>query len=208
MDRRRFLKVAATGAVGAAALTVAGCEQAGVMAPGQLEGAVAEDSSLPEIEWQMATSWPPALDTIFGGAETVAQRVEAMTQGKFKIEARAAGELAPGLEVLNVVEEGAVPIGHTASYYYIGKSPITAFGTALPFGLTSRQQDAWLYEGGGLEMLQTVYAENLTPSSSPPATPACRWAAGSIRRSTPSPTWKASRCASPASAAASWTASV
>ena len=52
-----------------------------------------------------------------------------------------------------------MPIGHTASYYYVGKSPITAFGTALPFGLTSRQQDAWLYEGGGLEMLQEVYAE-------------------------------------------------
>ena len=159
MDRRRFLKVAATGAVGTAALSIAGCETAGVMTPGQLEGAVAEDSSLPEIEWQMATSWPPALDTIFGGAETVAKRVEAMTQGKFKIDARAAGELAPGLEVLNVVEQGAVPIGHTASYYYVGKSPITAFGTAMPFGLTSRQQDAWLFEGGGLEMLQAVYAE-------------------------------------------------
>jgi hypothetical protein len=51
MDRRRFLKVAATGAVGAAALSVAGCETAGVMTPGQIEGAVAEDSSLPEIEW-------------------------------------------------------------------------------------------------------------------------------------------------------------
>ena len=159
MDRRRFLKVAATGAVGAAALSVAGCEQAGVMPPGDVEGAVAEDASLPEIEWQMATSWPPALDTIFGGATTVASRVEAMTQGRFKIQARAAGELAPGLEVLNVVEEGAVPIGHTASYYYVGKSPITAFGTALPFGLTSRQQDSWLYEGGGLEVLQEVYAE-------------------------------------------------
>ncbi len=103
---------------------------------------MADDASLPTIEWQMATSWPPALDTIFGGAQTVADRVAALTQGKFIIEARAAGELAPGLEVLNVVEEGAVPIGHTASYYYVGKSPITACGTALPFGLTSRQQDS------------------------------------------------------------------
>jgi len=73
--------------------------------------------------------------------------------------ARAAGEVAPGLEVLNVVEQGAVPIGHTASYYYVGKSPVTGFGTALPFGLSARQQNAWLYEGGGLEMLQEVYAE-------------------------------------------------
>ena len=50
-------------------------------------------------------------------------------------------------------------MGHTASYYFVGKSPVTAFGTALPFGLTSRQQNGWLYEGGGLELLQQFYAE-------------------------------------------------
>ncbi|MEM7127992.1 MAG: TRAP transporter substrate-binding protein DctP [Chloroflexota bacterium] len=156
MDRRQFLKSVGTKAVlGAAVATGAAC---GTSAVPSAE-TIAQDSSLPEISWQMATSWPVALDTIFGGAQAVADSVTAMTGGKFTIEARAAGELAPGLEVLNVVQEGAVPIGHTASYYYVGKSPITAFGTAMPFGLTSRQQNAWLYEGGGLSMLQEAYAE-------------------------------------------------
>ncbi|RME53128.1 MAG: twin-arginine translocation signal domain-containing protein [Caldilineae bacterium] len=159
MDRRQFLGMAAKGAVGAAALGVAGCQQAGVIPAGQVQQAVQENPSLPEIKWQMATSWPLALDTIFGGAQIVAERVAAMTGGKFQIDPRAAGELAPGLEVLNVVEQGAVPIGHTASYYYVGKSPITAFGTAVPFGLTARQQNAWLYEGGGLELLQAAYKD-------------------------------------------------
>ncbi|HXW01682.1 MAG TPA: twin-arginine translocation signal domain-containing protein, partial [Anaerolineae bacterium] len=118
----------------------------------------AQDTSLPELEWQMATSWPVALDTIFGGAQVFAERVAALTSGKFQITPRAAGEIAPGLEVLNVVEQGAVQCGHTASYYYVGKSPITAFGTALPFGLTAQQNNAWLYEGGGLAMLQELYA--------------------------------------------------
>jgi len=120
--------------------------------------AVGSEQSLPTIEWQMATSWPVALDTIFGGAQVFAERVAALTSGKFQITPRAAGELAPGLEVLNVVEQGAVQCGHTASYYYVGKSPITAFGTALPFGLNAQQQNAWLYEGGGLKMLQELYA--------------------------------------------------
>jgi TRAP-type mannitol/chloroaromatic compound transport system substrate-binding protein len=159
MKRREFLGLAAKGAVGAAALGLAGCQQAGVAPAGQVQQAVAENPSLPEVKWQMATSWPLALDTIFGGAQVVGERVAAMTGGKFTIEPRAAGELAPGLEVLNVVEQGAVPIGHTASYYYVGKSPVTAFGTALPFGLTARQQNAWLYEAGGLEMLQAVYKD-------------------------------------------------
>jgi TRAP-type mannitol/chloroaromatic compound transport system substrate-binding protein len=120
--------------------------------------APAQSSSMPAVEWEMATSWPVALDTIFGGAQTVADRVSAMTDGMFQITPRAAGELAPGTQVLDVVSQGAVAAGHTASYYYVGKSPILAFGTALPFGFTAQQQNAWLFEAGGLGQLQEVYA--------------------------------------------------
>lgn len=187
MDRRDFLKKASMAAVAGTTGFLVGCntgqpavesastpaesptqEQSNAPAESdtpapaleatEVQEAVAQDSSLPELDWQMATSWPVALDTIFGGAQVVADRVAVLTGGKFKITPRAAGELAPGLEVLNVVEQGAVPIGHTASYYYVGKSPVTAFGTAVPFGLTARQQNAWLYEGGGLQLLQEAYA--------------------------------------------------
>jgi TRAP-type mannitol/chloroaromatic compound transport system substrate-binding protein len=152
MKRRAFLRHSATtGVLGGVGLALAAC------ASSESEPT---SESLPTITWDMATSWPTGLDTIFGGAETVANRVSAMTNGRFTIRARAAGELAGGTEVLDVVSTGAVPIGHTASYYYIGKSPVMAFGTALPFGLNAQQQNAWLYEGGGLEMLQEFYAKN------------------------------------------------
>jgi len=118
------------------------------------------DTSLPEIEWEMPTSWPLGLDTIFGGAEVFAERVSAMTGGRFSITPRAGGELVPPLEVLNAVESGGAPIGHTASYYYTGRSPVMGFGSTLPFGLTARQQNAWLYEAGGLDMLQDYYRDN------------------------------------------------
>ncbi|MDQ3250290.1 MAG: TRAP transporter substrate-binding protein [Chloroflexota bacterium] len=160
MNRRDFLQTLTTRTVAATALGLAaGCaaQNAGVATPAP--DAVAQDSDLPTLDWQMATSWPVALDTIFGGATTFAERVKAMTGGKFTINPRAAGELAPGLEVLNVVQEGAVECGHTASYYYVGKSPITAFGTALPFGLNAQQQNAWLYDAGGLALLQKLYAD-------------------------------------------------
>ena len=154
MERRRFLGMAATGA---AVLGVAGCEQAGFMPPVQVESAVAADASLPAVEWEMATSWPPDLDSIFWSAHLIAERVAALTNGKFVIRPRAAGELAPGLEVLNVVEEGVVPIGHTVAHYFADRGPVIAFSTGLPFGLTARQQNAWLYEGGGLEILHEAY---------------------------------------------------
>lgn len=160
MNRRDFLQTMATRTVAATALGFAagcGAQQAGMVTPAP--DAIAQDSSLPELSWQMATSWPVALDTIFGGATVFADRVAALSGGKFKIEPRAAGELAPGTQVLDVVSQGAVECGHTASYYYIGKSPVCAFGTALPFGLNAQQQNAWLYDGGGLELLQKFYAD-------------------------------------------------
>ena len=118
----------------------------------------AEGSDLPKIDWKMVTSWPKSLDTIFGGAQTVCDRVAAMTGGRFTIEPYAAGEIVPGLEVLDAVQNGTAECGHTASYYYVGKNSALAFGTCVPFGLTAQQQNAWYYHGGGLEAMHELYS--------------------------------------------------
>ncbi len=113
----------------------------------------------PEVEWEMATSWPTALVTLFGSAQFFAEKVSQLTGGRFRINARPAGEIVGGLEVLPTVRDKGVESGHTASYYYVGLSPVQQFGTAVPFGLTQRQQNAWLYQGGGSELLNNFYAE-------------------------------------------------
>ncbi len=155
MERREFLSLAAKGTLGAAALAACTTDTAATT----LAGAVADDSSLPDISWELATSWPVSLDTIYGGAQRFAERVSAMTGGKFKITAHPGGDVVPPLEILQNVQTNSIDAGHTASYYYTGLAPLTAFGTALPFGLTARQQNSWLYNGGGLDMLQAVYKE-------------------------------------------------
>ena len=119
----------------------------------------ASTSELPSVRWRMATSWPHALDTLYGGAETIAEQVGVMSGGRFTIEPYAAGEIVPGLQVLDAVQNGAVECGHTASYYYVGKNPALAFGTAVPFGLTPQQQNTWLYEAGGNEALDRIYSD-------------------------------------------------
>jgi TRAP-type mannitol/chloroaromatic compound transport system substrate-binding protein len=160
MNRRDFLTSVATKAASGAVIGLAaGCTFAQTPAAQEVQTAAAQDASLPEVTWQMATSWPQSLDILFGGAQMFAQRVNVLSGGKFTIDPRAAGELAPGTQVLDVVSQGAVPIGHTASYYYLGKSPATAFGTTLPFGFTAQQQNAWLYAGGGLDLHQQLFAE-------------------------------------------------
>jgi len=138
VDRRTLIKAGGAVAAGAVATAVA--------AP-----AIAQSS--PEIRWRMATSWPKSLDTLYGGAEWIGKRVAAMTDNKFQIQAFAGGEIVPGLQVLDAVQNGTVEAGHTAMYYYFGKDDTFVFPSALPFGMNSRMQNAWMLHGGGLDVL-------------------------------------------------------
>ena len=142
MQRRKFLKTAGVGA--AAATTVA--------APALAQG-------LPELKWRLTSSFPKSLDTLFGGAELFCRRVGELTDGKFKITPFASGEIVPGFQVLDAVQNGTVEIGQTAAYYYIGKDITFTFDTAVPFGLNSRQHVAWWMHGGGREAMAEFYKD-------------------------------------------------
>ena len=65
----------------------------------------------PGIRWRMATSWPESPDTIYGSVLTLAARVQDMSGGRFTITPYAAGELVPGLQVLDAVQNGSVECG-------------------------------------------------------------------------------------------------
>ncbi|MEB3282100.1 MAG: TRAP transporter substrate-binding protein [Lyngbya sp.] len=149
MKRRILLSYAATATATTAAL--AACS------PTNTTSTTA--GALPNVRWKMATSWPTSLKTLYGSAQRVAQRVSEMTEGRFTIQVFAAGEIVPGLQVLDAVQQGTVECGHSASYYYIGKNPALAFGTAVPFGLNAQQQNAWLYQGGGLDLMNRLYSD-------------------------------------------------
>ena len=96
-------------------------------------------------------AFPKSLDTIYGGGETIAKRVAAITGGKFQIRVFGAGEIVPAFGTVDAVQQGTVECTHTASYYFVGKNKTFAFDTTLPFGMNQRQQNAWIYWGGGLQ---------------------------------------------------------
>src|SRR4051812_31209384 len=112
---------------------------------------------MPELKWRLTSSFPKSLDTIFGASEAFAKAVNEATDNKFQIQVFAAGELVPGLQAADAVTNGTVEMCHTASYYYFGKDPTFAFGTAVPFGLNSRMQNAWQFFGGGMDLMNDFY---------------------------------------------------
>ena len=112
----------------------------------------------PEIRWRLASSFPKSLDTLYGAAETLTKRVAEATGGRFQIRAFAAGEIVPAFQVVDAVQNNTVELGHTAGYYFVGKDPTFAFDTTIPFGLNARQQNAWMYFGGGKELMAEFFA--------------------------------------------------
>lgn len=140
MERRKFLQNAGL---------------AGILATGVAPAVHAQQA----IRWRLASSFPKALDTIYGAAEVFSKKVKEMSGGKFEISVHAAGELMPAFGVLDGVQQGTVECAHTAPYYFFGKDPTFAIGCTIPFGLNSRQMTAWMYEGNGLKLMREFYAQ-------------------------------------------------
>jgi TRAP-type mannitol/chloroaromatic compound transport system substrate-binding protein len=139
MKRRHFLQAAG---IAAAATAVA-------------KPAIAQ--SAPELRWRLTSSYPKSLDTIYSAAEIFSKAVAEATDNKFQIQVFSAGEIVPAIAAADAVQNGTVEMCHTASYYYFGKDPTFAFGTAVPFGLNARMQNAWMYHGGGMELMNDFY---------------------------------------------------
>jgi len=139
MKRRQFLQAAG---LAAAATAVA-------------KPAIAQSN--PELKWRLTSSFPKSLDTLYGAADVFSKAVAEATDNKFQIQVFAAGEIVPALAAADAVQNGTVEMCHTASYYYFGKDPTFSFGTAVPFGLNTRMQNAWMYHGGGIERMNEFY---------------------------------------------------
>ena len=139
MDRRSF--------VGGAGLGAAAAFPAPAIAQAQ-----------PEIRWRLASSYPKNLDTLYGTGAYLAKRIAAATDGKFQIQPFAAGEIVPGLQVLDAVGNGTVECGYTLSSFYVGKDPTFMFEASVPMGLNTRHHNAWMTHGGGLQLTRDFMA--------------------------------------------------
>ncbi len=141
MDRRSFIKstgVAAIAATGIAAPTIA----------------TAKTTRL-----KMVTSWPKNFPGLGTAAARFAKRIEEASDGRYKIRVYAGNELVHPLKCLDAVQEGTAELYHSADYYYKGKTPAFAFYSAVPFGFTATEMDAWIHHGGGQQLWDELSAD-------------------------------------------------
>ncbi|AWZ00797.1 monocarboxylate 2-oxoacid-binding periplasmic protein [Rhodobiaceae bacterium] len=98
---------------------------------------------------KMVTTWPKNFPGLGVSAERTAKRINELTNGELEVKVFAAGELVPALEAFDTVSSGAADIYNGAEYYWQGKSVAYNFFTAVPFGMTANEINAWIYWGGG-----------------------------------------------------------
>jgi TRAP-type mannitol/chloroaromatic compound transport system substrate-binding protein len=143
-DRRKFLKgggIAATGAAIAGFPMIARAQQT--------------------FSWKMTSAYPKGAPFYMdgpGSAVDLAKRIEAMSNGRLKIQVFGAGELIPALEGFDAVRAGTVEMNHANSYFWTGKTFAAQYFTAVPFGLNFQGMNGWLYDGGGINLWNEVYA--------------------------------------------------
>ena len=97
----------------------------------------------------MVTAWPKGLPGLGTGADRLAANISAMSEGKLTVRVFAAGELVPGLQTFEAVQNGTAEMGHDTPGFHLGKHRAFAYFFGAPFGMTYPEHVAWLDHGGG-----------------------------------------------------------
>ncbi len=124
----------------------------------------ADGAASAEFHWKLITAWPKNFPGLGLAPENFARIVDAMSNGRLKVQVYGAGEVVPAFGVFDGVSRGVAEMGHAAAYYWTGKAPASVFFTSVPFGLTAQETNAWLHYGEGLALWREVYRPfNLVP---------------------------------------------
>ena len=123
-------------------------------------GFFSKADAAPKYRWRLAQTWGSGFP-IFGDAvEKMADMVKEMSNGEMEIRIDSANKHKSPFGILDMVKEGQYEMGHSASYYWKGKDPSTMPFTTMPFGMIAPEQYAWFYYGGGMELMEQVYAKH------------------------------------------------
>jgi len=109
--------------------------------------------------WKLAETWGPNFP-IFGEAtKNLAKNVKEMSNGRLIIRVDSNNKHKSPMGIFDFVKSGQYQMGHSASYYWKGKNFNALFFTTVPFGMTTPEQYAWFYHGGGMELMKKLYSK-------------------------------------------------
>ncbi len=126
--------------------------------------APSDASAQQSFRMRLQTAVPAAADE-FKMLQKFSQRVDAMTNGRLKIEVLADGAVVGALEILDAVDKGLVESGFAWTHYWTGKHPAaTLFGSPSAgsgLGMDQMAWISWFLEGGGKELYREMWDDHM-----------------------------------------------
>ncbi len=114
--------------------------------------------STEKVRWKMVMPWSKGL-LFYDVAVHFADSVRLASAGRLDIKPFSAGELVPAMQTFDAVSKGSAQVGHDWPGYWKGKNEAFVAFASVPFGLDAEGYNIWLYEKGGLEMMQEIYGK-------------------------------------------------
>lgn len=156
----KILRYAAIPFMVTALFFLTGCDQKVAEKEVVVEKVVEVEKKPKAVNWKIATTWGPTAVPFSTAVTNMADMVEKMSGGSFTIQVDASNKHKAPFGILDMVKLGKYEMGHSASYYWKGKDINTLPFTTMPFGMTTPEQNAWFYFGGGMELMEKVYAKH------------------------------------------------
>ncbi len=116
------------------------------------------ETSKEKIRWKMVMPWSKGL-LFYDVAVHFCDSVRLASAGRLDIKPFSADELVPAMQSFDAVSQGVAEVGHDWPGYWKGKNEAFVALADVPFGLDPEGYNIWLYERGGLEMMQEIYAK-------------------------------------------------
>lgn len=114
-------------------------------------------ASAQTLTFQLQSVFPLTLPSIGPSPQLWAERVAQMTNGRVRIQVHGAGTFVPPFEVFGAVSSGALDMGFDWIGYWANQIPVANLVGSMPFGPSPDTFLAWMFRGGGLEIIQRAY---------------------------------------------------
>lgn len=139
-------------AVGVAAAAIGACS--GDNADAEQQGA----KPVKKRTLRMVTTWPKSLPGLGTGAQRLAERITALSNGSLDVRVYAAGDLVQAFDAFDAVSAGKADMYHGGEYYWQAKSKAYNFYAGAPFGMTADEMAAWINFQGGQDLWDELSA--------------------------------------------------
>ncbi len=124
-----------------------------------------------KVSWKMGSTWTPAINLYKGDKEMI-KYVGEMTGGNFEIKWFPSGSLMKAFEYFDACSKGVVQMAGDWPSYWASKDPAFDFLGSFPFGFDNLDYITWMYDFGGLEIMQELFGQYGMTYFSLGATPA------------------------------------